>query len=213
MWLASIRLVYLSLMIFLIIADSTGLRFYLQPHQKKCLKHEMYTNQLAVGEYEISEMPGTMVDMTITDTKGHTVLNRENIEGKGKFAVTSDNADYYELCLIYTVPPGSVARPAQREVYVDYKVGVEAKLYATPDDHDKLTELEQDLNRIEDWTNSIIVDFAYLKKREGEMRDTNASTNTRLFYQTIVSVIVLLVLATWQILYLRTFFKTRKLID
>lgn len=204
---------FLVMLVLLVIEDCLCIRFYIQPHQKKCLKHEMYNNQLAVGEYELDEVQGTIIDMTIKDTKGHIVLNRENISGKGKFAVTTDQADYYELCFSYTIPPGSYVQASQREINVDYRVGAEAKQYGSVDEHDKLAELEQDLTRIEDLTNSIIVDFAYLKKREQEMRDTNASTNTRLFYQTVVSIIVLLVLATWQILYLKTFFKTRKLID
>lgn len=187
------------------------IRFNLEPHSKRCLKHEMYSNQLAVGEYEISSFPDTIVDVTIKDTKGHIAFTRENIDGKGKFAVTSDNADFYELCFIYSSPkPSQQLMP--REVYVDYRVGVEAKQY-DPASEDKLSQLERDLTRIEDITESIITDFAYLKKREQEMRDTNESTNNRLFYQTITSVIILLVLTTWQILYMRTFFKARKLID
>lgn len=188
------------------------IRFFLQPHQKRCLKHEMYTNQLATGEYEISSMPGTVVDMSITDSKGHVALSRDNVDGKGKFAVSSDNADFYDLCFTYTVPPGQSASVGPREISVDYKVGAEAKNYESVD-HDKLSEMEKDLNRIDDLTNAIIVDFAHLKRREQEMRDTNDSTNTRVFYQSVTSVIVLLVLATWQILYLRTFFRAKKLID
>lgn len=172
----------------------------------------MYSNQLAVGEYEISSLSGTTVDMTIKDTKGHIAFTRDNIDGKGKFAVTSDLADFYELCFTYSSSNPDPSQLMPREVYVDYRVGVEAKQY-DPASEDKLSQLERDLTRIEDITESIITDFAYLKKREKEMRDTNESTNNRLFYQTITSVIILLVLTTWQILYLRTFFKARKLID
>lgn len=194
-----------------------SIRFHLQPNSKKCLKHEMYSNQLAVGEYEISSLPDTVVDMTITDSKGHIAFNRDNVDGKGKFAVTSDETDFYELCFKYSASPTVPTSQLQsREISVDYRVGAEAKDYSNVGsgvDHDKLAELEKDLTRIEDLTNSIIVDFAYLKKREQEMRDTNESTNTRLFYQTVTSVIILLFLTTWQVLYLRTFFRARKLID
>lgn len=191
----------------------SAIRFDLPPHSRKCLKHEMYANQLAVGQYEVSSLPGTVVDVTITDSKGHVAFNRENVDGKGKFAVTSDTADFYELCFSYSSSPSTAPlHLSSREVAVDWKVGAEAKDYSAIDP-DKLTSVERELTKIEDLTNSIIVDFAYLKKREQEMRDTNDSTNTRLFYQTIASVIILLVLTTWQVLYLRTFFRARKLID
>lgn len=173
----------------------------------------MYANQLAVGEYEISSLPDTIVDVSITDKNGQIVFNRDNIDGKGKFAVTSDGTDFYDLCFKYSASPSIPSSQLMpREVYVDYKVGAEAKQSESMT-QDELSDLERDLNRIEDLTNAIIVDFAYLKKREREMRDTNESTNTRLFYQTVTSVIILIVLTTWQILYMRTFFKARKLID
>lgn len=197
----------------IIVQHCFGIRFYVQPNQKKCLRHEMYQDQLAVGEYEVSSLPETEVDMTITDSRGHIALSRDNIEGKGKFAVTTDNADIYDICFSYSVKSGTPPQIATaREVYIEFKVGAEAKQYETAV-NDQLSVLEKDLNRIEDLTNSIIMDFAYLKKREKEMSDTNESTNTRLFYQTITSVIILLALTTWQILYLRTFFRAKKLID
>lgn len=191
-----------------------GIRFHLQPHSKRCLKHEMYANQLAVGNYEVSSLPGTMVDMSITDSQGHIAFNRDTIDGKGKFAVTSDKNDYYELCFTYTSSPSAGAQLLPREVFIDYRVGAEAKQDdLKPANEDKLSDLERSLNKVEDLTNSIIQDFIYLKKREQEMRDTNDSTNMRLFYQGVTSVIILLVLACWQTLYLRTFFKAKKLID
>lgn len=207
-------LIVILFIITVIIQNCLSIRFYLQPNQKKCLKSEMYSNQLAVGEYEISSLEGTTVDMSITDSKGHTALSRENIDGKGKFAVTSDSADIYDLCFTYINPPGSLAQTQPREVTLEFRVGAEAKQYeAESIDHDQLSDLERELNRVDDLTNSIIIDFGYLKRREKEMRDTNESTNTRLFYQTVTSVIILTALTTWQILYLRTFFRTRKLID
>jgi len=173
----------------------------------------MYSDQLAVGDYDVGTVSGAIIGMTITDTKGHTVLNRENITGKGKFAVTSDSLDYYELCFTHVVPPESASyRPGPIEVYVDYRVGVDAKEYS-PEEHDSLAEIETNMRHLEDLTNSIIIEFAYLKRREKEMRSTNESTNTRLFYQTTVSIIVFVVLAGWQVLYLRTYFRTKKLID
>ncbi len=77
-----------------------------------------------------------------------------------------------------------------------------------------------------------------MKKREEEMRDTNGkfnssvnvtgkrinmssdalssfaeSTNTRVLYFSIFSMCCLIGLATWQVFYLRRFFKAKKLIE
>ena len=56
-------------------------------------------------------------------------------------------------------------------------------------------------------------DFAHMRQREEEMRDTNESTNSRVLYFSIFSMLCLLGLATWQVLYLRKYFKSKKLIE
>uniref|UniRef100_A0ACB8G559 Transmembrane emp24 domain-containing protein 10 n=1 Tax=Sphaerodactylus townsendi TaxID=933632 RepID=A0ACB8G559_9SAUR len=78
---------------------------------------------------------------------------------------------------------------------------------------EKLKPLELELRRLEDLSESIVNDFAYMKQREEEMRDTNESTNIRVLYFSIFSMFCLIGLATWQVFYLRRFFKAKKLIE
>lgn len=189
-----------------------SIRFDLQPNARKCLKESIRKNSLAVGEYEVSSLAGTIVDFQITDSKGHTALSRSAVEGKGKFAVTSDEDDIYDFCFIYSSSAHSSHQLLPREVNLDVRLGVEAKQYDTATT-DKLQKLETDLTKLEDLTNSVIEDFAHLKRRENEMQDTNASTSNRIFWQTLISMFVVLGLAGWQIFYLRQFFRSRKLID
>lgn len=47
---------------------------------------------------------------------------------------------------------------------------------------EKLKPLEVELRRLEDLSESIVNDFAYMKKREEEMRDTNGETLFILFF-------------------------------
>lgn len=202
----------ISLILFMLIGQIYSIRFDLQPNGRKCLKEEMRKNLLAVGEYEVSSLPGTSVDFQITDSKGHTALLRSNVDGKGKFAVTSDEDDIYDFCFTYSSSPHTSHQLLPREVNLDVRLGVEAKQYDSVTT-DKLQKLETDLSKLEDLTNSVIDDFAHLKRRESEMQDTNASTSNRIFWQTIISVAVVLGLAGWQVMYLRQFFRSRKLID
>lgn len=189
--------------------EATSIRFDLMPNTKRCIKEQMRKNLLAVGEYEIS--PGSDVDFKITDTNGHTALMRDNISGKGKFAVTSDEDDIFDFCFSYASSPHA-ANHQPREINLDVRLGAEAKQMEEPS-NGKLERLEADLGTLETLTNSIIEDFAQLKKRELEMQDTNASTSSRIFWQTLLSMLVVVGLAFWQVLYLRQFFKLRRLID
>ncbi|KAG0724635.1 Transmembrane emp24 domain-containing protein bai [Chionoecetes opilio] len=77
----------------------------------------------------------------------------------------------------------------------------------------KLKPLEIELKRLEDLSESIVQDFSYMRQREEEMRDTNESTNSRVLYLSLFSLCCLIGLATWQVLYLRKFFKAKKLIE
>jgi p24 family protein delta-1 len=71
--------------------------------------------------------------------------------------------------------------------------------------------------------NEIVQDMEYLKGREQKMRDTNESTNTRVKSFAILTSVhsccdanigmVLLGLSAWQIIYLRTYFKRKGMLE
>jgi hypothetical protein len=108
----------------------------------------------------------------------------------GKFAFTTDDYDVYEICFLSRVPPN--IRGQRHEVYLNVKHGVEAKNYEGLGDANKLKPLEVELKRLEDLSLSIVQDFAYMRQREEEMRDTNESTNSRVLYFSIFSMCCLL---------------------
>nr|XP_013796357.1 PREDICTED: transmembrane emp24 domain-containing protein 10 [Apteryx mantelli mantelli] len=147
----------------------------------------------------------------ITDSAGHILYAKEDAT-KGKFAFTTEDYDMFEACFESKLPVGTGRMPDQL-VILDMKHGVEAKNYEEIAKVEKLKPLEVELRRLEDLSESIVNDFAYMKKREEEMRDTNESTNTRVLYFSIFSMCCLIGLATWQVFYLRRFFKAKKLIE
>ena len=100
----------------------------------------------------------------VTDTSAHHLLNRENIESEGKFAFTTDKDDIFEICFISRVP--SNVRGSRHSVALDMKMGVEAKNYEQLGDAAKLKPLEVDLKRLEDLSESIVQDFAFMRRRE-----------------------------------------------
>ncbi|XP_064488882.1 transmembrane emp24 domain-containing protein bai-like [Ornithodoros turicata] len=186
------------------------LRFSLKPNSKRCLKEEVLKGVLVTGEYMLGDAPGHRTDIMVTDTNAHTLYSRENID-KGKFAFTTDAYDVFEVCFTSKFP--SEQKGMDREVHLELKHGVEAKSYAGVAEAGKLKPLEVKLQQLEDLSEAVVKDFAYMRQREEEMRDTNESTNARVLYFSIFSMCCLLALATWQVLYLRRFFKAKKLIE
>jgi hypothetical protein len=198
--------------LFIIFSGSYGLRFRLNSGDRQCLREEIHKNIVLTGEYELSEAMGSTASIHVTDTRGHTLYKRENFpDTKGKFAFTADEYDIFEICVTAHALPNQ--QRIEREVYLVMKHGVEAKSYDDIAKAEKLKPLEVELRRLEDLSDSIVNDFAYMRQREEEMRGTNESTNNRVLYLSIFSMLVLLALALWQVLYLRRYFKAKKLID
>jgi len=202
------KIVILSLA--LLAFEVSGLMFDLQPNGRKCLKEEVQKDALVTGDYEISELPGQRTDLKVIDSKGHTLVNNED-KNKGKFAFTTDDYEVFEICFISKVAPN--VRGIKHEVELVVKMGLEAKNYETLGEAARLKPLEVELKRLEDLSEAIVQDFAYMRQREEEMRDTNESTNSRVLYFSVLSMCCLVGLATWQVLYLRRFFKAKKLIE
>jgi hypothetical protein len=117
----------------------------------------------------------------------------------------------FEVCF-YSVVTGHGGEQ-EREVHLHLKHGVEAKNYDDLAKAEKLKPMELELRRLEDLAESVVNDFAYMRAREEEMRDTNESTNSRVLYFGVFSMLCLLFLAAWQIFYLRRFFQAKKLIE
>ncbi|KAM3717007.1 Transmembrane emp24 domain-containing protein [Dirofilaria immitis] len=184
-------------LVIMFISQTTSLRFYVPPNGKKCLKEEIHKNVVVTGSYEFADTTGYITSVHVTDTRGHTLYQRERFtETSGKFAFTADEYDIFEICFSTHLPPN--VRDGNREVYLEMKRGVEAKNYNAVAEAEQLKPLEVELRRLEDLSDSIVQDFAYMRQREEEMRTTNESTNSRVLYLSIFSMLCLLSLAIWQ---------------
>lgn len=187
-----------------------ALYFKLPVNTEKCLKEEIHKDVLVKGEYEVHQVSGVRTHLLVTDSNGHILYQKEDA-ADGKFAFTTDDYDMFQIC--FKSSTEVKGRLPEQDIRITVKRGVEAKNYDDIAKTEKLKPLEVELRRLEDLSESIVNAFAYMKKREEEMRDTNESTNSRVLYFSIFSMLCLVGLATWQVLYLRKFFKSKKLIE
>ncbi|XP_026816839.1 transmembrane emp24 domain-containing protein bai-like [Rhopalosiphum maidis] len=201
----TLLMIYLSLF-----SIGSCIRWHMQPNSRKCLREELRENILVKGVYEVSQVDNQQVDYVVKDSKNHILSQKEDISS-GKFTFSVENYDIFEICFISKALNNY--QGAVQEVFVDIKTGVEAKNYEGVAEAFKLKPLEMDLKRLEDFSEAIVLEFKDMKMRADEMRNTNESTNTRVFYFSLFSMICLIVLATWQVWYLRSYFKAKKLIE
>ena len=196
--------------LFLMLEHSFGMYFKLPVNGEKCLKEEIHANKLVTGEYEVTEYQGVKVSLKVTDTKSHILYQNADAK-KGKFAFTTDSFDMFQICFSSVASFRGKLQP--HDVHLQMKRGIEAKNYEEVAKAEQLKPLEVELRRLEDLSVDIVHAFSYMKEREEEMKDTNESTNSRVLYFSIFSMLCLVGLATWQVLYLRKFFKSKKLIE
>ena len=194
--------------IFYQLIPVNSLSFTLSSGTTKCLKEELHKDVLVTGEYQLSEA-SQKTHLTVTDSKGHVLFKKEDAT-KGKFAFTTEDYEMYKICF---QSEGKAGTGMDREVSLVLKHGAEAKDYDKMAAVEKMKPLEIELKRLEDLAEDIVNDFAYMRQREQEMRDTNESTHSRVLYFSVFSMLCLLGLATWQVFYLRRFFIAKKLIE
>ncbi|XP_006607301.1 transmembrane emp24 domain-containing protein bai [Apis dorsata] len=202
----------------MLLAYVHSIRFYLEPNSMKCLKEEVQANVLLAGEYEVSLAPAVKTEYVVKDSKGDILSKKDDIpHGKIlKFSFVTETYDTFEICFMaHSIQPsfsGNI-KQIKQEIYLITKRGIEAKNYEGIGEAAKLKPSEVELKRLEDLSEAIVQDFARMRKNEEEMRDTNEATNTRVLYFSIFSMCWLLGLSIWQVLYLRRFFKAKKLIE
>jgi hypothetical protein len=122
--------IFFKIFLFLYcLSTINALMFYLPANVKKCLKEEIHKDILVKGDYFISDVVGHHTKLEVTDSKGHTLYNKEDA-GKGKFAFTTDEYDVFQICFYTTIKQEVVGSESlTKEVHLDVKHGVEAKDY------------------------------------------------------------------------------------
>eukprot|EP00048_Salpingoeca_helianthica_P014999 m.224565 g.224565 ORF g.224565 m.224565 type:complete len:208 (-) comp16498_c0_seq1:125-748(-) len=195
-----------------LVACAAGISFHLPVSTRKCLQEDVHKDVLVVGNYEVEASDLTLITLDVTDSRGHPVYRKEDAV-KGKFAFTSDDYDVFNICFGSDALEGAVVPDDHtRLVKLTVKSGVDAKSYTELAKAEKLKPMEVELKKLEDLAEAALQEFARMKQREAEHRDTNESTNQRLLHFSVFSMVCLFALAAIQVVYLKRYFKQKKLI-
>lgn len=121
------------------------------------------------------------------------------------------------VCLTNSLAPGTKSQDGRggqrRSIELDVDIGADAVDYNHVAKKEKLEPLEAEMRRMEDVVQEIVGEMEYLRRREARMRDTNESTNERVKWFSLMTMGSLVALGVWQIMYLRSYFRKKHLID
>ncbi|KAI9284209.1 emp24/gp25L/p24 family/GOLD-domain-containing protein [Umbelopsis sp. AD052] len=172
---------------------------------------------MVIVTVKVGEGYNQRVDLEIFDDSEsiNKYATRRDVGEQGARLAFSTHADAsIFVCFTNTLSDGFNPGPNyRRTIDVDYDIGAEALDYSKIAKAEKLEPLEVELRKLEKVVQEIWDEMEYLKSREAKMRDTNESTNERVQWFSIVTLLTLVGLGTWQVMYLRRFFKRKRLID
>lgn len=174
--------------------------------------------------------PGIGMHVEVRDPDDKTILSRV-YSSEGRFVFTSHIPGEHVICMY----SNSTAwfSGSQLRVHLDIQVGEHAIDYANVAQKEKLTELQlrvrQLLDQVEQITKeqnyqrvSVIWIWFYLpvfcnsifflQYREERFRQTSESTNSRVLWWSLIQTAILLVMGTWQMKHLKSFFEAKKLV-
>ncbi|KAL7008151.1 vesicle coat component [Cystobasidiomycetes sp. EMM_F5] len=151
--------------------------------------------------------------MEVLDGSNHRNVyqNKRNVNGETRMAITTHADADLGVCFKNYLDRDNGA--FERAIDLDIDIGADAVDYNAIAKAESLSGLEVEMRKLEGVVKEIVDELNYLKKREARMRDTNESTNERVWWFSILTMAILVALGIWQILYLRSYFKRKHLID
>ncbi|KAL5116393.1 vesicle coat component [Pleosporales sp. CAS-2024a] len=180
---------------------------------ERCVRNYCAKEQLVVVTATLDGYrgDGQRVDMHIRDSMGNDYHRPKDVVGENRYVFTAHEDAAFDVCFqnVYT---GAQLASTPRHVELDIDIGADAKDWGAISASEKLKPVELDLRRIEETVDEIVTEMDYLRAREQKLRDTNESTNERVKWFALGTMATLMGLGTWQIVYLRAYFRSKHLI-
>jgi len=209
-WGVSMELFSFIFLLSTMLQMSLCIKFELHPMIEKCFHDEIRPKSLVSGTVEVTPiLEDSQLKIKITDSMSNVVFGNKVIS-TSKFAFTTreNNGEDYTFCFFDNVKENDSVKKrfVRLEVYSDLQD------YTGLATRENLKPLEIQLRKMEDTVSNIVQEYNYIKKREEEHRNTNESTNTRVFFLSILSLTTCVLLGAGQALYMKKYFKSRKMI-
>ena len=196
-------------------ATAGSIKFDLPAGKTMCFAEEVMRDELCIGDYVIPRDEKTGLSDISVHVTGPTPLASGGLAKvfyskqqahKGKFALTGMEAGSHRLCFL------SKAKSSAR-IVLNIRVGVAAKDFNSIAKKSHLAPVQLELNKLLDSVTEIHAEQMYARAREEELRDTNESTAERVTLFSFATIFMLLGLGSWQIFYLKQYFRSKKLVD
>jgi hypothetical protein len=208
-------LLHLSLLLLMYFSSSTeSLRFELQSGQTKCITEDIKSNSMTVGKYTIVNpndgypLPDShRVTVRVTSFHGNNYHYGDRVQS-GQFAFSAAEAGDYMTCFWAVDNKPEVTLT----IDLEWKTGVAAKDWSNVAKKGQVDVMEIEIKKLQDTVSAIHDEMFFLREREEEMQELNRTTDSRMFWLSLLSLFVCLSVAGLQLWHLKSFFEKKKLI-
>jgi len=174
------------------------------------LSEDAAAGELLVIEYSVKPV-GTAVHVRLLDPRQSLLYNRDaridTDDETIRIAHTATNQGEHRLCF------ENGAERQQLTIEVQYKVGGAQKAASEVAKKEALKPMESKLAQLETTVMQISTEMRSLQSKEAEMTAIRDSTSSRMVWFSVSNTMLLLGLKAAEILYLRQYFKSRRLIQ
>jgi hypothetical protein len=180
----------------------------------RCIRDFVTKDTLVVVNVKSSgyQGDGQTLNVYISDNRGNEYGRSKSVTDSARLAFTAHSDVAFDVCFENLVDQTRRGQQLSRNIELDVEIGANARDWNHLQAVEKLKPTEVELRRIEDLTDEIARELEYLKIREARLRDTNESTNNRVQNFSVGIILSLLSLGTWQIWYLRKYFRSKHII-
>lgn len=184
---------------FIFIFSVQGFNFFIAPGQTICFREDLLSETLAIVEVSSQHEFG----LRIQDSGNYFLY--EKTQNSHKYSWTAFNSGVYSCC---------VFGMQGKEASVDFSLrkGVRAKDYSHIAKTNNLKGIEVNLKKLSEHAKDVLKKIKYLREREEQLRITNDTIHSRVIVYSISTICILLALGIVQIMYLKRFFKSKKMI-
>ncbi|CAI8617570.1 unnamed protein product [Vicia faba] len=208
-------LLHLSLLLLMLFFSSTeSLRFELQSGTTKCISEDMKSSSMTVGKYSIVNpnegypLPDShRVTVRVTSSHGNNYHYGDRVQS-GQFAFVAAEAGDYMTCFWAVDSKPEV----KLTIDLEWKTGVAAKDWSKVAKKGQVDVMEIELQKLQETVTSIHDEMFFLREREEEMQELNRTTDSRMFWLSLLSLLVCLSVAGLQLWHLKSFFEKKKII-
>eukprot|EP00616_Rhizochromulina_sp_CCMP1243_P009874 CAMPEP_0118963162 /NCGR_PEP_ID=MMETSP1173-20130426/1193_1 /TAXON_ID=1034831 /ORGANISM="Rhizochromulina marina cf, Strain CCMP1243" /LENGTH=212 /DNA_ID=CAMNT_0006911479 /DNA_START=1 /DNA_END=639 /DNA_ORIENTATION=- len=201
-------------LLVLSLRSAVALQVDLEPNSKRCLGEDMAED--AMGKFSFFVVPSSPalppeesrkaagVRVQILAPSRSQLMAKDLTYDVSEFTFTAHNAGMHHICFM------NQKRETKR-VNLEIETDL-VKDYSELVKQEHLKPLELQFRKAEDKLKSISHEMGKSREREAQLKQTSETMSSRIQSFSLLSITVLLVISAWQMYYLKSFFRAKKLL-